>query len=98
MQQMNLEGLNVVELNYESADLPKPVRDFKPQVYQDGDSFCCLLGPDPQAGIFGCGPSPTAAMEDWVGHFNDRIKHPSPDDPIATEICDYLTTNKKDVW
>jgi len=93
-----MKGLEIVTIDYENKDVPVLVQDLKPQVYKDGDSFCCLLGPDPQAGVFGCGNDVDAALNDWVLHLRERIAKPNPDDAIAMEITDYLSMSKKDVW
>jgi hypothetical protein len=98
MEQMNLDGFNVVELDYENEVYPLPVRDFRPAVYKNGDSFCCLLGPDPQAGIFGCGATVDEAIQEWTRHFRERMAEAGEDDPIATEIRDYKSIDKEDVW
>lgn len=93
-----MEGLEVISINYEDPTLPKLVREFRPAVYLDGQDYCCLLGPDPQEGIFGCGHNRQDAINDWIQHFNERISKPAANDKVATEIIDSLSISKGDVW
>jgi hypothetical protein len=86
MDQMNMENLEVIELNYESPGLPDTVRKLKPALYKDGDSYCCLLGPDPQEGIFGCGNTQAEALADWDMHVKDRAL----DHPFGDKVAEFL--------
>jgi len=86
MKQMNMDGLQVVEVNYQSADLPEGVRKIHPVVYKDGDSFCCLLGPDPTEGIFGCGGTQEEAVADWERHMKERVAEHVDGDEVAEEV------------
>lgn len=66
----------IIKLDYERADVPKSVRILKPTLYQEGTgTYCCILGEDPQAGIFGCGNSPEAAMESWDRSYQELLYH-----------------------
>jgi len=53
---------------------------LKPVIFQEGNPFCCLLGTDPQAGVFGCGDSLKEAIADWDQHLKERIKAPIRND------------------
>ena len=56
----------ILSIDYNSKDLPLYVQFFKPTVYiEDKNTFCCILGPDPESGIFGCGLTPVEAMINW---------------------------------
>ncbi len=80
MEQMKMNGLDEIKIDYQSSSLPETVRKLKPALYKDGNSFCCLLGPDPQEGIFGCGETEEEALLDWDTHVKDRaIRHPYGD-------------------
>lgn len=98
MEQMKMDGLDVVQVDYDNVKYSDEIRTYRPAVYKDGDSFCCLLGPDPQEGIFGCGDSPDDALEDWRNEFHHRLAEAGEDDPIGQEIRDYRSTSKGDVW
>jgi hypothetical protein len=98
MEQMKMDGLKVVPINYEDTQLPLPVRDLRPVVYMDGDAYFCLLGPDPLVGVFGCGRTKEKALADWTMHLHERISHPAETDELAQEILDLRRARKTDVW
>lgn len=54
-------------------NLPPSVKMFRPLVFQDSDGVCVVFGPDPQEGIFGCGPTIEEALKDWDDHLKIRI-------------------------
>src|SRR5947207_2664795 len=98
MEQMNLPEEMKVEINFDDTTLSESMRTFRPLIYQDGDAYCCLLGPDPQEGVFGCGKTPQEALSDWDTHLQDRIQHHSPNDEVAQYICDTLKASVNKVW
>ena len=75
-----------VSVDYTDKLLPLSIRTLKPVLYQDGDSVCCLLGPDPQAGVFGRGESPKEAMTDWDKHLKELITDPEGNKDIIQFI------------
>jgi hypothetical protein len=93
MEQMKLDGLEVIELNYDDPILPELVRRFKPSVWREGEKVCCLLGPDKQTGILGCGESVEDALQDWTTEFHFRLAEANGDDPIANEIWENETNH-----
>lgn len=96
MEQMKMAGLNTVEVDYEKGAYSEEAKEFRPAVWKDGDSFCALLGPDPQTGIFGCGDSLEDALRDWTHEYQHRLTEPADDDPVVDEIKDSI--DKNDVW
>lgn len=94
---MNVPDEMKVNINYEDDKLPEAIRTLRPVVYRDGDSFCCLLGPDPQEGIFGCGPTREEALIDWEANMRKRIIYHSPGDKMAQFIEDNLNASDKEV-
>lgn len=87
---MSGNGLELVKLDYNAPELPKSVRRTQPLLFRDGDSFCCVLGPDPQAGIFGCGQTVEAALVDFDSSYRKLLDHPRPGD----EVSDYIQSVK----
>jgi hypothetical protein len=87
---MSMEGLKTVAINYESDDLPKSVKELRPAVYMDGNSFCCILGPDPQTGIFGCGNDQKTALEDWDKHLKERMAISPENDDVVEFVRDNM--------
>jgi len=92
MEQMKPDGLEVVNVNYGDPNLPKSVRDTHPLVWFDHDegsnkgAFCCVLGPDPQAGVFGCGDTLQQALAEFDRHFQELADHPVAGDPVSEFI------------
>ena len=79
-------------LDYEGAEVPATVQLFKPVVYKDGTDYCCLMGPDPQIGVFGCGETPEEAVEDWADDLEERLQKQDPDDEVAQYIRQRLNS------
>ncbi|GGH64391.1 hypothetical protein HNQ91_002314 [Filimonas zeae] len=98
MESMNLDGLEVISVDYENDNLPKAVKELRPAVYKDGTDYCAIIGPDPQAGVSGCGATPADALNDWNAKLPERISSPKPDDELAQEMTDALSLRKDDVW
>lgn len=86
MEQMNTEGLNLVRVDYNAADIPDSVKQTHPVVYEDVNGYSCLLGPDPSAGIFGQGKTPKEAMVDFDRQFQQRLENPVKGDPVSEFI------------
>ena len=100
MKQMSVDDSLVVHLNYDREDLPQSVKEFRPILFQEGDAFCCLLGPDPRIGVFGCGQTKEEAIKDWDADFRQRIKdrkNPSRNE-VTQYILDTMATSKSKVW
>ena len=90
MEQYDVPEEMRVPLDYADEELPASVRVFKPVLFIDGDSFCCVLGPDPQAGVFGCGDTSKEALIDWEKHLIDRINYNLGDDEVSKFLIDNL--------
>lgn len=86
MEQMKPDGLQVVHIDYMNDSLPESVQRTHPLVYMDGSAYCCVLGPDPRTGIFGCASSLNEALEDFDRHYQDLLAHPVKGDPVSEFI------------
>lgn len=73
MKQMKVESLEKVEIDTIWSNLPKSYHKLRPAIYRDDNIFCCLLGPDNQEGIFGCGDTAEEAIRDWDYHLNEVL-------------------------
>ena len=73
----------VVEIDFSKENIPSSVGVFRPTLFQEGNSFCCLLGPDPEEGVFGCGPTKEAALKMWDEQLQDRLAHPHENDSVV---------------
>ena len=98
MQQIVIHEELIVPLDYESEKVHGYVRQFKPTLYRDGDSFVCVLGPDAEQGIYGQGATEDEAIQNWETEFKERLKSKGDNDLVAQYIKDTLATSKKDVW
>jgi hypothetical protein len=97
MEQMNVPDDQKLPVDYDSPELPNSVSIFRPLVFQDGDSVCVVLGPDPQGGVFGRGATDEEALNDWDNHLQDLIKYHKEDDELAQYILDTLKASVKKV-
>lgn len=86
MEQMKADGLQTVEINFDDSTLPETVRKLHPLVWHDGNAYCAVLGPDMQAGVFGCGETVDAALNDWDQHITDYLENASAEDEMAKFI------------
>lgn len=98
MEQMNVPDDWKIPVDFDDPALPDSVKNLRPLVYQEGEDFCCVLGPDPQEGVFGCGPSVEEALNDWDAHVKDRVKYHKDDDEVARFIEDSMKTDGRKVW
>lgn len=69
-----------VDIDYAEYDLE--TQKLQPTVYkEDGNSFGCLTGPDPETGIYGHGDTPEAAITAWRSELENRFKRLHGDEP-----------------
>jgi hypothetical protein len=73
MKQMDLPDNMKVKIDFSDQSVPASVKVLKPLLFVDGNSYCCVLGEDPQAGVFGCGVTAHEALQDWDNHLKERI-------------------------
>lgn len=74
MEQVNFNGFEVVEVDCLWSRLPKAYFQLKPVVYSDGETFYCLLGPNPQEGVFGYGSNSDEAIFEWHAHLKELLR------------------------
>jgi hypothetical protein len=98
MEQMRIPEEMLVHFNYEAKDVPQTVRELRPVIFQDGNDFCCVLGPDMKKGIFACGLSPQEALKNWQRNLDQRIKNHSDNDEVANYVVDALKASNKKIW
>jgi len=98
MEQMNVDDVFKITIDFEAEGLPKTVKIFQPVLFNEGEGFRCVLGPDLQKGIVGYGDSLDEALLDWDESLKDRIKSKSANDEVAQYVIDTLNTSVNDVW
>ena len=60
-----IDDQGIYHPDYSSPLVPESIKLLKPLIRRDGNAFCILHGPAPEAGIFGCGDTPEEAMKDF---------------------------------
>jgi hypothetical protein len=98
IRQMNLYGLETVPIDYQAAQIPPSVKEFKPAIFKHGTSFCCILVADPQAGVFERGETPEEALADWDRHLRERAKDPKDGNYLDEYIQDTLAVSDWIIW
>lgn len=98
MEQMNVDESMKVDIDFSEGVLPKSAKKLQPMVWKNGDSFCCLLGSDPQAGVFGCGDSPLLAIVEWDTHLTTRLAQASEADEVIQYVKDVYKADNTEVW
>jgi hypothetical protein len=90
MEQMHVDSSKIVTVEYTGAAVA-----LKPVVFKEGNSYCCILGPDPQMGVFGSGDTPAEALEDWEAQLQLRLKRADQDDEIVQLVMKTITQKKE---
>jgi len=86
MRQLEVPSEMKVNIDFADNKVPESARTFQPVVFRDGDSYYCVLGPDPQEGVFGCGKTPIAALKDCDKSLKQRMKVNDKNDEVALFI------------
>jgi hypothetical protein len=73
MERMSLEK-ETVHIDYTKEGIPESVKNFRPNVFRDGDSYCCILGTDEETGVFSCGDSLEEALQEWDRAYQAKKK------------------------
>jgi len=95
MKQINTDELQTIDLSLIGDNLPESASVLRPALWQDGDEYCALLGPDPQEGVFGCGPTPQQAIQDWDLHLQERRAVHKPGDEVVAYVEEKLAAGFK---
>lgn len=98
MEQMKIDEAAQLQIDMDSANIPASVKEFRPTVFKEGNAFCCVLGPDPQAGVFGRGRTADEAMHDWDSHLKDLMDKRPEGNAVAQHVIDTLAVSKNKVW
>jgi hypothetical protein len=98
MKQLDVPDEMKVDIDFSDKKLPKSAQIFTPLVFKDGDSYCCVLGPDAQQGVFGSGKTLAEALKEWNKNLEKKKKIDDPDDEVAFYIHETLKRNKEQVW
>ena len=69
----NIERYTPIEIDFTEEGYPAKARKLKPGIFQSGQRYYCLYGPDSDVGVFGSGETVLEALEDWEKNLNLRI-------------------------
>ena len=95
---MIIDQAAIVDIDFTAADVDRTLKTLQPVVFQEGEHFCCHLGPNMEQGILGTGDTPEAAIEAWKAALKQRVQTATEDDELATFVKDSLNFTKNDVW
>lgn len=95
MEQENIPEDIQVKIDFDDLRLSEAVRRLQPLVFNDGNGFRCLLGPDEQEGIVGNGETAEAALEDWEANMRKRIIYPRSNDQVISFVVEKLNSPPK---
>lgn len=95
---MNVEESMKVNIDFTAPDLPASARRLEPLVWKEGDSYCCVLGPDPEEGVFGCGDTPQEALADWDEHLAEHLATTTDENEVTRYVKDILRADDTEVW
>lgn len=99
MRQMRIDPTLRVPIDLQASSTPESVRQLDPVLFKDGSSYICILGPDPQAGVYGSGESPQAALAEWDKDLHERLQLPeNPQDDVLSYVRDSLQSGEMHVW
>ena len=96
MHQLVIPKDILVEIDFTDPSVPVSVKQFRPLLWREGNSFCCLLGPDMVHGVFGCGSTAEETLTDWSDNLQYRLDHPQENDCIVQYVEDVLHSGIKD--
>lgn len=68
---------------------------LKPVVYVEGKNYCCLLGLDPESGIFGKGRTLEKALAEWDKSLQKHLAQDNDEDYIIAYVKNLLGKAQK---
>lgn len=78
-----------ITVDYTVEGMPESVRNFRPDVYWDGYTYCSMLGIDEEQGVFGYGDTLEEALTDWDLAYQKRKQPPvSEKDKVGQSLRD----------
>jgi hypothetical protein len=86
MEQMKVNKDQLVQVAMTGA-----ASALQPVVFKEGDSYCCLLGPDPEIGVMGCGDTALEAVKDWDDHLADHLSKAGEQDEVVRHVREVLS-------
>jgi hypothetical protein len=97
MKEITVSEEKKVKVDFELSDFPRTVKVIKPLVFKDGNVFCCAIGQDPHAGVFGYGNTAKKAIDDWNVKLMDRLAIAQEDDEVAEWVRSLLNRQSNSI-
>jgi hypothetical protein len=97
MKQLNVPDEVKVEIDFTDSHVPDSVKTFQPLLFKEGNEFCCVLGPNPEEGVYGCGETPLAALKDWDKNLQKRKKVNDKNDEVSLYIHRVLNPDENTI-
>lgn len=97
MEQFNVQEDRKVAVDFSDPALPRAAKTFRPLLFMEGETFCCVLGPDLHSGVVGRGETIDQAIAEWDKNLQDRIRHHSEEDELARYISETLRASVKKI-
>jgi hypothetical protein len=91
MKQMHPKPESVINIPLSGA-----AKALQPILFKEGKDFCCLLGPNPQEGVFGCGNTPKQALLDWELHLKEHLATAGDKDEVVQHVKSILDKDKEE--
>ncbi len=85
MEQMQIDPENRIDIDYQDWAVTTATKTLQPTVFKKGDAYCCLLGPDHQVGVLGCGDTAFDAITNWEQNLQARVEN-QPDDEVSRYV------------
>jgi hypothetical protein len=92
MKQMHPPSSSIVDI-----PLTGVAEVLHPILFKEGDKFCCLLGPNPQTGVMGCGDTAEGAVKDWDQRLKEHLSTAADDDEIVSYVRGIVTPPLSDL-
>jgi hypothetical protein len=84
----------VIPINYDDEGNSRFIKKLRPVVFRREEDYCCLLGPNLEHGIAGCGVTPDNAIINWEQQIMSRLENLEDNDTVALEARKMLISNK----
>jgi hypothetical protein len=90
MKQFDVNDAMKIPIDSNDNDIPESAKILQPLIFleetNEAKAYCVVLGPDPQAGVCGCGNSPKEALWDWDNQLKEFIENHETGDQVAAYI------------
>lgn len=96
MKQMNVADEYKIDFDYDAPNVPEMAKVLRPVIYKDGNSFSCLLGPNPEEGVFGSGHTAEEAVTMWAAVLTEHISNCKLDKQVTEYVREVLDAISKD--